>query len=467
MKTFKLWFEPDAEIPSFKRLCFEEADLPFRDILHRGIHPDCVGLGRVLSSLRNRLYGILNNDENIVPHLNSLGYCTKLEEGHYYYVYRDLESVLHRIKKSVLFVDDIDYPTIVEFAARRLRDTWNHRVAYNLAQRVYPDFNDLRDFLKRKDKSIKLSGYKNLDNYDLATVLTVDDFTGHDKAIIATAIEQPNFRKTSFLTDITTNDGYLSVTDQFDWFSLEMRHEDESQDQALIVWAVVTGDTVYLMPDPDRFVDKRAKAEAFAKEWGDGSSQYCFTVAIETIERMLNDPNIKLTFEGYAYDDPATCRSPAYMSIRGPAIGRFAVQRYPTVETTNDTIKEILAEHGISMTGRKDHLIEKLGLLATSRYRALRSVFNTYFSRFRFIKIPQGKSCRGQPFPMFGDHLLNQLVLGIYVARHLRGNVILDAACENTAVGIAETAQALIEGKITLECDFIAVENNQPAEVKP
>lgn len=467
MKTFKLWFEPDTEIPAFKRLHFEAEDVPLKDILHRGIHPDWIRASRALSSLKNRLFGILNEDAMKIPQLDSLGYCQHLEESHYYYLYSDLHSVLRKIEKSVLFIDDIDYPVLVEHAAERLRHIWSHKTACSLAQLVYPDFNDLRDFLKRTDKRIKLSGYKDIDKYDLAAVLSVDDFIGHDKAIIATAIEQPNFRKTAFLAAVTTNDGYLSVTERFDWFSLEIRKEDESRDKALIVWAEVTGDTVCLMPDPGQFADKRRKAEAFANRWGDGSTQFCFTVPIETIERMLNDPDITLTFEGYAYDDPATCRSPAYMSIRGPTISRFAVQRYPTVDTTNDIIKEILTENGVSMTGRKNHLLEKVVLLATSRYSALRSVFDTYFSRYRFIKIPRGKSSCEQSFPMFGDHLFNQLILGIYITRHIRGNVILDATYENTSVGIAETALALIEGKVTLECDFIAVEHNQPTEVKP
>lgn len=467
MNTFKLWFEPDTEIPAFKRLRFEATDVPLKDILHRGIHPDWIRASRALSSLKNRLYGILNQDAMKIPQLDSLGYCQKIAESNYYYLCYDLTSVLRRIEKSVLFIDDIDYPQLIEHAAERLRTVWSHKVACSLAQRVYPDFNDLRDFLKRTDKRIKLSGYKDLDKYDLAAVLSVDDFSGHDKAIIATAIEQPNFRKTAFLDAVTTNEGYLSVTDCFDWFSLEIRNEDESQDKALIVWCDVNGDSVYLMPDPDRFADKRKKAEAFAKTWGDGSSQYCFTVPIETVERMLDDPDIMLTFEGYAYDDPATCRSPAYMSIRGPTINRFTVQRYPTVDTTNDIIKEILAAHGVSMTGRKDQLIDKLTTLATERYNALEPILDKHFAAQHYLKTPQGKKRKAAAFPVLEDNRLNQLVLGIYIARRLRGNVILEAGNQTTAVSATDTARALIEQKITLECDFIAVEHKQPTEVKP
>ena len=174
-----------------------------------------------------------------------------------------------------------------------------------------------------------------------------------------------------------------------------------------------------------------------------------------------------LTFEGYVYDDPATCRSPAYMSIRGPTINRFTVQRYPTVDTTNDIIKEILAAHGVRITGRKDQLINKLTTLATERYNALEPILDKHFTAQHYLKTPQGKSRKAAAFPVLEDNQLNQLVLGMYIARHLRGNVILEAGNQTTAVSATDTARALIQKKITLECDFIAVEHNQPTEVKP
>ena len=111
---------------------------------------------------------------------------------------------------------------------------WKHEIARDLAQAVYPVFNDLRDFLKEKDKRVKLSSYKEIENYDLSTIISVDDFTGQDKAIISLAIERPNFRKASFLNKITTSDGYLSLIEQYDWFGLKLQNEDEATVQAMI-----------------------------------------------------------------------------------------------------------------------------------------------------------------------------------------------------------------------------------------
>ena len=72
-----------------------------------------------------------------------------------------------------------------------------------------------------------------------------------------------------------------------------------------------------------------------------------------------------------------------------------------------------------------------------------------------------------KPFPVIEDSPLSQLILGMYVVRHLRGNVVLDKAHENTTVKIADIARALINKKIELDCNFIAVEHHKPTEVKP
>ena len=219
MKTYKLRFKPDPDIPVFKRLHIEEVDLPIQDIISRGIHPESMNHEpsyRELASLRSRIYQILNDTDHKIAELTVLGYGEDQKEPTYYYSYQDLASSLDRIAKGIIFVEDINYSKLVELATKRLREMWKHETGRDLAQAVYPDFNDLRDFLKIKDRKIKLSGYKDLDKYNLATIISINDFVGQDKAIIALAIEHPNFRKTSFLNKITTPDKYLSHTARFD-----------------------------------------------------------------------------------------------------------------------------------------------------------------------------------------------------------------------------------------------------------
>ncbi len=109
-----------------------------------------------LISLRSRLYEILNVTEHKITKLTSLGYGEDLKEPTYYYNYLNLASSLERITKGIIFVEDLDYPKLVELATQRLKKIWKHETARDLAQTVYPVFNDLRDFLKEKDKRIKL-----------------------------------------------------------------------------------------------------------------------------------------------------------------------------------------------------------------------------------------------------------------------------------------------------------------------
>ena len=39
MRSYRLSFEPDRAVPQFKRLRFEEVEVPLRDVLTRGCHP--------------------------------------------------------------------------------------------------------------------------------------------------------------------------------------------------------------------------------------------------------------------------------------------------------------------------------------------------------------------------------------------------------------------------------------------
>ncbi len=469
MKTIRLWLEADMDIPAFNRLRYKETDAPLPDIIFRGIHPSLMDseiTGREIESLRRQLYALLNEPEMKIPHLAGLGYGVDLEESNLYYSRYDLEANLARIAERIRFVDELDYPRLVELAVECLRGKWYHVIARELAQKVYPDFNDLRDFLKQKYKQIKLSGYKDLDNYDLSRITAVDDFTGQDKALIACAVKEPNFRKTSFLEKITTPDGFLSLTRRFDWFGLELQEQQRPSEMDLYFLCEVEGETIHVMPDPEADPVKRRKAESFARRWSGGTGAWCFSATFDTIGKMLEEPKIKLTFDGFRYGEKSPSPPAACMSVRGPALKRFAVQCYPTEDSTNELVKDILGGHEISMTGRKEQLLEKLVALATQRYKALESNLDRFFTGHTFLKIPQHERKKGKPFPVLKDKPLDQLILGMFIARHLRGNVVLEAAGENSAVGIEDTARALIDKRIDLDCDFIAVEGASTMEVK-
>ena len=135
MKSYKIRFEPDPDIPVFKRLQYEEVDVPLKDIIQRGIHPESMNhesSGRELASLRNQLHEILNAAENKLPDLASIGYGIDIKDSAYWYNY-DIESWMERLAKNIVFVEDLNYPRLVALATQRLRKIWNHETARDLA----------------------------------------------------------------------------------------------------------------------------------------------------------------------------------------------------------------------------------------------------------------------------------------------------------------------------------------------
>jgi hypothetical protein len=77
----------------------------------------------------------------IIPQLDSLGYCHKIEESNYYYLCYDLKSVLRRIEKSVLFIDDIDYDGYFELIMYKQLD-WDDPEMWGIT--VYNITTDLK-----------------------------------------------------------------------------------------------------------------------------------------------------------------------------------------------------------------------------------------------------------------------------------------------------------------------------------
>ena len=158
MKTFILWLEPEQEIPEFKRLRFKVRDLPVQDIIQKGIHPKNMKENYSCYNnceINDRITEILNETGLKIPELEGSGYCEDISEySSYCYSRDDFEQNARRISNTIYFVDELDYPTLLAIAKRRLTETWSHTTVLNLAKWIYQDFNDLRDFLKSKDKNL-------------------------------------------------------------------------------------------------------------------------------------------------------------------------------------------------------------------------------------------------------------------------------------------------------------------------
>ena len=121
------------------------------------------------------------------------------------------DRTLEHIQKEVCFVDDLSYLKLLDIAKQRLGESWNHRVARTLAEQTCSGFQELRTFLKAKDKTIKLSGRCDVEQYDLGQILSLEDFEGRDNVLISQSIPSLNFRKAAFLGQVTDSQGRLRL----------------------------------------------------------------------------------------------------------------------------------------------------------------------------------------------------------------------------------------------------------------
>ena len=240
MKTSKLWFEKDHEFPRFMRLKNREVDVSLRTVLTRGVHPlefTTDVYQRDISMLSQKLINEANEDKHFVPQLAQLGYCSPLSEPpRYCYEDYKLENTLKTLNEHIFYVERLTYAELLEIARKALARKWDHKLAMAMLQTVHQDFNSLREFLKSKNKKLRLSGYRDLDRYSLDKVLSPDDFAYHEKAVIRHALPTITFRAASFLSAITTRDGdgLLSLVPQIKRFDIVCREYPFKRGTALM-----------------------------------------------------------------------------------------------------------------------------------------------------------------------------------------------------------------------------------------
>jgi hypothetical protein len=456
MQTYRLWFEEDKDIPQFKRLQFEKVEVPLVDVLVRGIHPvngDSDG-----SSAKEKLVEVLNDAENKINEIEPFAYCTDVScvtTSHYYKPVDPLEQTLDRIGRSVCFVDGLSYADLLRIAQERLRGAWSHATAHGLLQRVYASFDAMRSFLKKKDESVKLSGYADINNYDLGRVLTLDDFAGEDSVLIGAGMSITNFRSAGFLNHVTDEHGLLRLTDGIADFQMTAVGVGERNLTTLAYNCRRNGISVRFMPalKPDaRF---RMAANETAAKWGTHEGRYCFTTDIEHVRRML-DEEFKITFPTLNYvRETQPIKSQANLAESG--LLRYSVGRYITGKDAAGSVKSVLGTHGVSKTGRKGQLLEKLAFLAANVYEQHESELDSHFGEHRYIRIASSRTGVTKPFPLLDDLDLRNMVLAMYIIKHLRGNTILEASHENDTFDLLSLAKALIKKEVSLDGSFLCV----------
>ena len=459
LKTFRFWVEPDAQFPMFRRLAWGLVDVSIRDVLMGGVHPweqTQDGTDKhpsVIDAFLQRL----NDDTAKVAELESFGYGhdVSAQQGYYYEKKTRFERTLEYLQKDVRFVDDLSYLQLLDIAKQRLRESWNHRTARTLAERTCPGFQELRRFLKAKDKTIKLSGYDDIEQYDLGQVLSPDDFEGRDSLLISEAIPSLNFRKASCLGGVTDSQGRLRLTPDIREVTLTM--VPQASDYVHLVWHVERdGETCRFRPEIGKSDAKRRKAGEFAEQWRTDDGRLCFSTSLERLALMVDQRVALPSFPtlNYTYDH----RGPtATAEVDERRVQAFHIGGFYDRKSNGDTLKGILREYGVSMTGNKDALLGKLAGLATKQYEERRKELGAYFSEHCFIRI-NAVPPKSERLPLLEDEpLLRNLLLTMYAMKHLRGNAILDVAHENSTYTEEQLALALVAGKVGFSGAFLRV----------
>jgi len=461
METFRLWLEPDKDMPQFQRLRFEKVTVPLADVLLRGIHP---WQGRDTNlSLKEKLVEVLNSAEMKLAELVQFGYCGDVScvtTSYYYQQNTPFEETLKRIGENIYFVDSLSYVELLKIARERLRLNWSHRTAYALLSHIHTSFDAMRSFLKTKDKNIKLSGYADLDNYDLGQVLSLDDFEGEDSALMGQAIPTTNFRFARFLDRAADERGLLRLTDGISHFQITLNSNAAPTCATLLYNCRRNGTSLRFVPMvPVLTRNERARflAKQVAAQWRTDNGIFCFTTDIPQLTAMVEQHGYKIRFPSLNYTNPQDGPT-SDAKVAESELPRYSVAGYLTTRNTGDSIKAALREHSVSMTGRKELLVEKLADLSAEVYEEHESEMDRYFSTHRFIRVTRSKKGPGRPFPVLENLDLRNMVLTMYITKHLRGNTILEATHNNDTFDLLSLARSLIKGEVSLVGTFLRVQ---------
>lgn len=459
LRTFRFWFEPDAQFPQFKQLAWELVEVSIHDVLMGGIHPWTTNNDGtdVHPSLIDAFLQRLNDEAAKVAELDSFGYGhdVSAQQGYYYEKKTRFERTLEYIQKNMYFVDNLSYLQLLDIAKRRLQESWDHRTARTLAERTCPGFQELRRFLKAKDKTVKLSGYDDIEQYDLGQVLTPDDFDGRDSLLISEAIPSLNFRRTAFLGNVTDGHGRLRLVSDIRKVTLTMI--PEGSDYVHLVWRVERdGETCRFRPEIGKSDSKRRKAREFAELWRTDQGRLCLSTSMDRLSAMVEGRIVVPSFPtlNYTFDHRGPTASAEVPDSRVPA---YFIGGFHDRKSNGDVLKDILREYGVSMTGNKAKLLQKLAKLAAKQYAERRPEMDAFFSKHRFVRI-SAMPPKSERLPLIEEEpLLRNLLLTMYAMKHLRGNAILDVAHENNTYTEEQLALALVAGKVGFSGTFLRV----------
>ena len=459
LKTFRLFLVPDVDFPALRRLAWEIVDVSLATVLVHGIHPWADEQGKVdrHPTMVEALLGRLNDASAKVPDLEPAGYSHDISapSGYYYQDKSRFEHTIEYLTKFMYFVDDMPYLALLDIAREHLRNQWSHGIARQLAERVYPSFQQLRRFLRAKKREMKLSGYDDLDRYDLGRALSLEDFEGRDAVVLNMALPFLNFRRASSLLDVTDAHGLLRLVPEIT--RLTLTTANYSLERAHLEWHVERkGDNCSFMAAVGASEAKRAVAREFAEAWRTDNGRLCFHTSLEKLLAMVERGHVVPSFPSLSYTEKG--RNPAAKAeLRLGQVESYQIGGIIGRGFTGEQLKDVLRSYGVSSAGDKATLLQKIAALAAAQYQERLGEMDLYFRRHPFVRMEKIPA-RAQAFPVLEDcRVLRNLLLTAYVLRHLRGNAIVHAAHENTTFSVRELMQALLDGRTSLAGAFLRV----------
>jgi len=466
LSTYRLWLKDDEKFHGLKRLNYKKVEVSLGDVLMKGIHPE----GGELSanpddSLFELVVRLLDDSKPKELEYVNTPYDIKVQvmavcrPRNYGYKAPALKDLFNWIRKDCYFAESFSYPGLFDLAKEKLHEIWSDKVARNLLGRVYHTFEERRNFIKSKNPQLKIRSYADIRNCNLSTLFRPEDFYQADTKIVKAVFPCKYFFLADCIKRLTDEDGRLRPRKSINYFTLK--------NDGVHYNCEVKGKCVVFRPDLGEGVERRRIAERFAARWRMGGGKYCFTTNIENVELMLRgDLNSRerceISFHDlkYSIDDPSKPERPT-KSGAFPKLEKilvYGVGSYPTTKITTHRAINILRAYGVSGTGKKAVLEEKLAHLADKLYRERKEELDRYFGENKFIRVGF-RSTAALVFPvMEDDENMRSLVLAIYVLKHLRGNVILDSAYENNDVDVYSLAISLIREKIKMRSAFLKVE---------
>lgn len=100
---------------------------------------------------------------------------------------------------------------------------------------------------------------------------------------------------------------------------------------------------------------------------------------------------------------------------------------------------------------------ERSATLSAKLYEEKESQLHTYPSTHTFVRVNPNSIDKGENFRLLEGVSMRNMVLAMYIIKHLRGNSILAAGHNNDTFDLLALAQALIKREVSVTGVFLTV----------